>query len=109
MTKSLPLKTHVGKKDESAHSDERMVQSMCKESIKEFLPNDCLKIISSNSRSFMPTTSKPNQYKVVETQNQDYILSKTHALLQDRRKRSKSQPPEKRVKQSFDFYPQITT
>ena len=102
-TKGLPLTTHVRKEDESAHSDERMVQSMCVESIKEFSPNDCLKIISSNSRSFIPTTAKPTPYKSVETPNQDSILSKTQALLQDRRKRSKSQPPEKRLKQSFEF------
>ena len=102
-TKSLPLKTHVRMKDESAHSDERMVQSMYVESLKEYSPTYCLKIISSNSRSFIPTTAIPKPYKSVKTPNQYSILSKTQALLQDRRKRSTSQPPDKRSKLNFEF------
>jgi hypothetical protein len=102
-TKSLPLKMNVGKEHERAHSDERMVQSMYVESLEEFLPIDCLKFNSTNSRSLIATTTIPKPYKIAETPYKDSILSKTQALLQDRRKKSKSQPPEKRLKQSFEF------
>jgi hypothetical protein len=71
--------------------------------LNEFSHDDCLKIISSNSKSFIPTTATPKPYKSVKTPNQDSILSKTQALLQERRKRSKSQPPDKRSKLNFEF------
>jgi hypothetical protein len=101
----------------------RMVQSMFIESRKEVSLGD---VSFPSSHSFRPsqtttvlpkpslintaipkpsliTTAIPKPYTNVEIQNSVSILSKTDTYLQERKRRSKSQPPEKRVKQKFEF------
>eukprot|EP00090_Calanus_glacialis_P019998 TRINITY_DN30722_c0_g1_i1.p1 TRINITY_DN30722_c0_g1~~TRINITY_DN30722_c0_g1_i1.p1 ORF type:complete len:262 (+),score=50.31 TRINITY_DN30722_c0_g1_i1:120-788(+) len=81
----------------------RMAQSMFIESGKDFLLSDVLMETSSKrGPSLMPTTI-PKPYKNLETSNSMSILSKTQTYLQERKKRSQSQPPEKIVKQQFEF------
>jgi hypothetical protein len=51
----------------------------------------------------LTTTAIPKPFKNVETQNSVSILSKTDTYLQERNRRSNSQPPEKRVRQKLEF------
>ena len=85
------------------HYKPRMIQSMYVESNKDFLVNDIPMITPANSRTSVSTTAIPRPYKNVETQNSVSILSKTQTYLQEKKRRSQSQPPEKRVKQKFEF------
>ena len=95
------VKVNLRKKHVNHYTEPRMVQSMYVESNKDF----SLKYISSIkiSRPSLSTTAIPKPYKNVETKNSVSILSKTQTYLQERKRRSQSQPPEKRGKQKFDF------
>ena len=84
-------------------SQPRMVQSMFIESRTDFSLDNISFPSSHSVRPFLTTTAKPKPYKNVETKNSVSILSKTDTYLQERKRRSKSQPPEKRVKQQFEF------
>jgi hypothetical protein len=64
---------------------------------------DNSKTTSTNTKPSLNTTAIPKPYTNMETENSVSILSKTQTYLQERRKRSQSQPPEKRVNQKFEF------
>ena len=80
-----------------------MVQSMFIESNKDFSFNNILDGDSIHQRDSLPTTAVPKPYRKTKLKNSIPILSKTQTYLQDRKTRSQSQPPEKRLKQKFEF------
>jgi hypothetical protein len=95
---------NLRKKGKENHcSKYRMVQSMFIESRRDFLLDDISFPSSHSVRPSLTTTAIPKPYTNVETQNSVSILSKTQTFLQERKRRSKRQPPEKRVKQQFEF------
>ena len=57
----------------------------------------------TQSTSVLTITATPKPYENVEMKKPITILSKTQTYLQEKRKRSQSQPPEKNVRQKLEF------
>jgi len=96
------MNVNLRQKHSQHYTEPRMVQSMYVESNKDFsLPFSSFQS-STNSRPSLITTAIPRPYTNTDkTQNLVSILSKTQTIIQERKKRSQSQPPEKRKK--FEF------
>merc|ERR1719427_1378695 len=73
------------------------------ESNRDFKVNDWISLPSCNQNRTLSITAIPKPYKNSATQNSVSLLSKTQTYLQDRRTRSRSQPPEKRQGKKFEF------
>merc|ERR1719206_1589731 len=57
----------------------------------------------ARARPALVTTAIPRPYKNINSQNSVSIMSKTQTYLKERKRRSQSQPPEKRGKKKFEF------
>jgi len=96
------LKVNLRKNNKQHYTEPRMVQSMYVESNKDFSLPDSSSASSTNSRASLITTAIPRPYtNTGQTQNSVSILSHTQTIIQERKRRSQSQPPEKRTK--FEF------
>ena len=102
MTANLE-KSFLRTKKENQCSKPRKVKSLCIESGKDFSLSHKSISISTRSRPSLITTTVTKPYTNVETENSVSILSKTETYFQERKRRSKSQPPEKRGKNKFEF------
>ena len=80
-----------------------MVQSMYVESRNDVSLNDISIQTSAHTRPSLITTAIPKPYKHIKTENSVSILCKTEKYLQERKRRSQSQPSEKREKKKFEF------
>jgi len=96
-------KVNFRKKKENKYGRPRMVQSMFVESNKDFKVNDWTNLPPCNQNPTLSITAIPRPYKNSETQHSVSLLSKTQSYLQERRRRSQSQPPEKRQGKKFEF------
>ena len=93
-------KENKPKKENEANSNRsRKVKSLFLESFTD-LP--VVKPITQ-STSVLTITATPKPYENVEMKKPITILSKTQTYLQEKRKRSQSQPPEKNVRQKLEF------
>jgi len=91
----------------------RLVQSMFIQPTPSLQPlhdiptNQPLHDIPTNpparARPALVTTAIPRPYKNINSQNSVSIMSKTQTYLKERKRRSQSQPPEKRGKKKFEF------
>ena len=73
------------------------------ESRKDVALHDISVPTVTRPRTTLTTTAIPRPYKNIETENSVSILCKTEKYLQERKRRSQSQPAEKREKLKFEF------
>jgi len=82
----------------------RLVQSMFIQPTPSLQPlHDIPTNPPARARPALVTTAIPRPYKNINSQNSVSIMSKTQTYLKERKRRSQSQPPEKRGKKKFEF------
>jgi len=82
----------------------RLVQSMFIQPTPAYQPlTDIPTKPPARPRPALVTTAIPRPYKNIHSQSSVSIMSKTQTYLKERKRRSQSQPPEKRGKKKFEF------